>query len=223
MGEKMNNLQELQDKIGYQFKDISLLKQALTHKSYANEKRLNYDYQRFEFLGDGVLQMIVSDYLVNKYRNHQEGQLTKDRKAIVSEQALSKKAREIDLNQYIFLGHGEDKTNGRDKPSIQCDVMEALVGAIWTDSRSYKAVERFIHKFIITGAEMIDTDFKSRLFELYGDKLKYNVIDEAGADHEKVFTVQALVNDKAIGTGTGKTKKDAEQNCAELILANLNK
>lgn len=218
-----NKLQELQDKIGYQFNDIRILKQALTHTSYANEHKLKYNYQRLEFLGDGILQMVVSDYLLSEYPTHNEGQLTKDRVALVSENALSRKAKEIGLNQYIYLGKGESATGGRDKPSLQCDVIEALTGAIWKDSGSYEAVKGFIYEFIVKGVEIINTDYKSRLFELYGEKLTYKLIDESGADHEKVFTVEAWVNGQTKATGTGKTKKQAEQECAKQILNKMNK
>lgn len=215
----MNNLQNT---IGYHFRDDTLLKEALTHKSYANEKRLNYDYQRLEFLGDGVLQMVVSDYLIDKYPKFKEGELSKTRAAIVSEKALSQKAKEIGLNQCIRLGKGEIMANSCNKSSILCDVIEALIGAIWKDG-GYKAVKSFIDRFIIQGAEIDNKDYKSRLFELLGNKLSYSIIEESGKDHEKVFTVAAIENSMIIGVGTGSTKKAAEQAAAKEALDKITK
>ena len=211
----MNNLQELQAHIGYTFNDESLLIQALTHTSYANEKGLKYtdSYEQLEYLGDTVLQLITSEYLLQQFPNAKEGQLTRDRASLVSEKALSQRAREIGLNHYIRLGNGERKTDGANKPSILCDVVESLIGAIYKDT-GLSSAESFIRKFVLDGVELVDTDFKSQLqtkLSTKADKLEYKLISTSGADHEPLFTIAAVVGERTLGTGTGRTKKEAEQ------------
>lgn len=211
----MNNLQELQANIGYTFHDESLLIQALTHTSYANEKGLKYtdSYEQLEYLGDTVLQLITSEYLLKQFAEAKEGTLTQYRASLVSEKALSQRAREIGLNQYIMLGNGERKTDGANKPSILCDVVESLIGAIYKDGGLSNA-ESFIYDFVLNGVELVDTDYKSQLQAQLGrkaNKLEYKLINEQGADHEPLFTIQAILDGKKLGTGTGRTKKEAEQ------------
>lgn len=208
-----NNLNELQAKIGYTFNDESLLIQALTHTSYANEKGLKYtdSYERLEYLGDTVLQLITSEYLLQQFPEAKEGQLTRDRASLVSEKALSQRAKEIGLNEYIMLGKGEEKTDGAHKPSILCDVMESLIGAIYKDS-GLGSAQSFIYKFVLDGVEFVDTDYKSQLQAKLGrkaDKLEYKLINEQGADHEPIFTIAAVVDGKILGTGQARTKKEA--------------
>lgn len=213
----MNNLQT---KIQYQFKNIKLLHEALTHKSYANEKHLKYNYERLEFLGDAILQAVTSEYLIDTYKKYNEGQLSKSRVALVCEDALSQRAREMGLNQYIRLGNGEMLTGGRNKASILCDVMESLIGAIYKDS-DFDTVKVVISRWILQDIQITDTDYKSRLLERYGDRLSYKVIDEAGKDHEKIYTVAVMIDGTIVGTGTGTNKKQAEQMASKEILFNM--
>lgn len=214
-------MNKFQDRIEYHFINGTLLIEALTHKSYANEQHLSYNYERLEYLGDAVLQMIVSDYLIDKYPKYRECELSRGRSAIVSEMALSKKAKEIGLNEYIRLGKGEILTNGRNKPSILADVMEALIGAIYKDN-GLEAAEAFVNGFILKDVQIVDTDYKSRLFEHLGDRLRYSLIAEQGKEHAKTFTVEAAVDGVPRATGTGRTKKAAEQEAAKKILLKFN-
>ena len=221
----MNNLNELQAKIGYTFNDESLLIQALTHTSYANEKGLKYtdSYEQLEYLGDTVLQLITSEYLLQQFPEAKEGTLTQYRASLVSEKALSQRAREISLNEYIMLGNGERKTDGANKPSILCDVMESLIGAIYKDT-GLSSAESFIYKFVLNGVELVDTDYKSQLqakLSSKADKLEYKLISTSGADHEPLFTIQAILDGKKLGTGTGRTKKEAEQMASKEALEKM--
>ena len=213
----MSKLGKLEKIIGYYFNDKSLLKEALTHKSFSHENKLAHNYERLELMGDAVLQMVVTDYLYDTFPQENEGTLTKYRASLVSEQALSQRAIEMGINQYIRLGNGEKTTNGTNKPSILSDVMESLIGAIWKEG-GYNAVKSFINRFILQNAEIINKDYKSRLFELLGDKLTYVTISEVGKDHEKIFTIAAVAEGKTIGTGTGRTKKEAEQEASRQAL-----
>lgn len=211
----IQNLAELQAKIGYTFNDESLLIQALTHTSYANEKGLKYtdSYEQLEYLGDTVLQLITSEYLLKQFPDAKEGTLTQYRASLVSEKALSKRAKEIGLNHYIMLGNGERKTDGANKPSILCDVMESLIGAIYKDT-GLRSAESFIYKFVLKDVTIIDTDYKSQLqikLSTKADKLEYKLVSTSGTDHEPLFTIQAVVDGKTLGTGQARTKKEAEQ------------
>ena len=220
-----NQIAELQAKIGYTFNDESLLIQALTHTSYANEKGLKYtdSYEQLEYLGDTVLQLITSEYLLQQFPDSKEGTLTQYRASLVSEKALSQRAREIGLNHYIRLGNGERKTDGANKPSILCDVVESLIGAIYKDGGISNA-ESFIYKFVLNGVELVDTDFKSQLqakLSSKADKLEYKLISTSGTDHEPLFTIQAVVDGKTLGTGQARTKKEAEQMAAKESLKQM--
>lgn len=224
------NLEELENKIGYSFKDKELLKQALTHSSFANEQKINKysDYERLEFLGDAVLELVSSEFLFRSNQAMKEGELTKLRASMVCESALAYCARLFDLEDYILLGKGEEMTGGRSKDSIISDVMEAIIGAIYIDSGMEKAAEH-INKFILSDLEhkQLFYDAKTILQELvqrdHNAVLNYALISEKGPDHDKVFVVEAKVGDKTIGRGAGKTKKAAEQQAAYEALKLLQK
>lgn len=221
-------LEELENKIGYQFKDKLLLRQALTHSSFANEQKINKqeDYERLEFLGDAVLELVSSEFLFQENRQMAEGQLTRARASIVCEQALAYCAREFGLEAYILLGKGEERTGGRTKDSIISDVMEAIIGAIYIDSGMPHASD-FIHRFILSDLEhkKLFYDAKTILQEFVQQKntgmLHYQLVREDGPDHDKLFVVEAKIDDKKIGEGMGKTKKAAEQQAAYEALVSL--
>ena len=221
-------LRELQDKIGYQFKDESLLKQALTHSSFANEQKINKlnNYERLEFLGDAVLELVSSEFLFNENKDMPEGQLTRLRASMVCEPALDYCARDIELGSYILLGKGEEATGGRKRDSITSDVMEAVIGAIFLDGGIENAKE-FINHFVLSDLEnkILFLDSKTLLQEEIQKKntaqLRYELVGETGPDHDKQFSVEAYLDDKLIGSGVGRTKKAAEQQAAYEALMKL--
>lgn len=215
------NLEELENKIGYNFKDKQLFRQALTHSSFANEQKINKynDYERLEFLGDAVLELVSSEFLFHENMLMQEGELTKFRASIVCESALAYCAREFGLEEYILLGKGEEMTGGRNRDSIISDVMEAIIGAIYLDSGMEMAAD-YIHRFVLSDLEhkQLFYDAKTILQELVQrdnkGTLNYALISEKGPDHDKVFIVDVKIDEKTIGSGAGKTKKAAEQKAA---------
>lgn len=217
----MGNLKELQNVIGYEFKQEGLLRQALTHSSYANEKHMRKlsDNERLEFLGDAVLEVVSSDFLFKNYPKLSEGDLTKFRASIVCEPTLALCTKEIDLGKYLYLGKGENQTGGRLRKSILSDAMEAVIGAIYLDGGIEKARE-FVHRFILTDVEnkKLFYDSKTILQEIvqgnYSENLHYVILSEEGPDHDKSFTVEARIGDMPIGRGNGHTKKAAEQEAA---------
>ncbi|GFI23576.1 ribonuclease 3 [Lachnospiraceae bacterium] len=214
-------LQELQEKIGYQFREETLLKQALTHSSFANEQKINKlkNYERLEFLGDAVLELISSEFLYNENVDMPEGQLTRLRASMVCEPALAYCARDISLNSYILLGKGEEATGGRKRDSIVSDVMEAVIGAIFLDGGIENA-KKFIYRFILSDLEdkILFLDSKTLLQEEIQKKntaqLRYELVGETGPDHDKQFHVEAYLDNQLIGCGVGRTKKSAEQQAA---------
>lgn len=223
-----SRLDELENTIGYHFRDQGKLRLALTHSSYANERKSEglISNERLEFLGDSVLNIITSDYL---YRNHPElpeGEMTKTRAAIVCESSLLKCAEKINLGDYLYLGKGEENTGGRKRTSILSDAFEALIGAIYLDGGIARAGE-----FILTAMEDIHRgikgkevfrDYKTLFQEIIQKRseqhISYRIIDEKGPDHDKVFISELLVGDKPYGTGEGRTKKEAEQNAAKAAI-----
>lgn len=217
----MNKISELEEKIGYQFKQQGLLRQALTHSSYANEKRMkkHSDNERLEFLGDAVLEIVSSDFLYRNYPDLPEGDLTKLRASIVCEPTLALCTREMDLGSYLFLGKGEDQTGGRKRKSILSDALESVIGAIYLDG-GFEHAKTFIHRFILTDIEhkKLFYDSKTILQEVvqgnYEESLHYELLSEEGPDHNKQFTVEARIGERAVGTGNGHTKKAAEQEAA---------
>ena len=221
-------LHELQGKIGYQFQDETLLKQALTHSSFANEQKINKlnNYERLEFLGDAVLELVSSEFLYNENKDMPEGQLTRLRASMVCEPALAYCARDIQLNTYILLGKGEEATGGRTRDSIISDVMEAVIGAIFLDGGIENA-QRFIYRFVLSDLEdkILFMDSKTLLQEEIQRnntaQLRYELVGETGPDHDKQFSVRAFLDDKLIGSGVGRTKKAAEQQAAYEALKRL--
>ena len=217
----MANFLELQDKIGYEFKQEKLLRQALTHSSYANEKHMSKlsDNERLEFLGDAVLEIVSSEFLFQNYPKMPEGDLTKLRASIVCEPTLALCTKEMDLGKYLFLGKGEDMTGGRKRKSILSDALEALIGSIYLDG-GFASAKEFILRFILTDIEhkQLFYDSKTILQEIvqaeFKEELSYRIIAETGPDHDKLFEVEALIGEQVIGTGEGRTKKSAEQEAA---------
>lgn len=217
----MSKIKELQNGIGYEFKQEGLLRQALTHSSYANEKHMKKlsDNERLEFLGDAVLEIVSSEFLYKNYPDHPEGDLTKLRASMVCEPTLALCTRELNLGEYLFLGKGEDQTGGRKRKSILSDALEAVIGAIYLDG-GFEQAKLFVQKFILADIEhkKLFYDSKTILQEVVQaqseDILHYELISEEGPDHDKQFKVQALIGAKVIGEGIGHTKKAAEQEAA---------
>lgn len=215
------DLNMLEKRIGYTFRDKELLKQALTHSSFINEQKINKtrDYERLEFLGDAVLELVSSEFLFRTHRSLPEGELTKMRASMVCEPALAFCAREIELGEFIRLGRGEELTGGRYRESITSDVMEAVIGAIYLDG-GMEPARNHINRFILSDLEnkQLFYDSKSNLQELAQGTLKkeirYELLEESGPEHNKTFVVEVFMGEKSLGKGLGRTKKAAEQQAA---------
>lgn len=214
-------LTELEERIGYHFKDIALLKQALTHSSFTNEQKINKlkNYERLEFLGDAVLELVSSEFLFRQHPGLPEGELTKQRASMVCEPSLAFCAKDLELGRFMLLGKGEETTGGRHRDSITSDAMEAVIGAIYLDGGMSPARE-FINRFVLSDLEdkKLFYDSKSNLQELVQGRLKKNVtyelLEESGPEHDKTFRVSVRMDDRCLGTGAGRTKKAAEQQAA---------
>lgn len=214
-------LQVLEERIGYHFQKIALLKQAVTHSSYTNEQKINKanHYERLEFLGDAVLELVSSEFLYREHPEVPEGELTKMRASMVCEPSLAFCARDLELGQFMLLGKGEESTGGRKRDSITSDAMEAVIGAIYLDGGMEPAKE-FIYRFILSDLEdkQLFYDSKTNLQELIQGKLKqefhYVLIDESGPEHDKTFVVEVHMEGEILGRGSGRTKKAAEQQAA---------
>ncbi len=212
---------KLEQKIGYRFRNRLLLKQALTHSSYANEQKINKsgDYERLEFLGDAVLELVSSEYIYQNNPDMTEGKMTKFRSSIVCEPALAFCAREMGLEEYILLGKGEEATGGRNRDSIISDVMEAVIGAVYLDSGLKEAAD-YIHRVILSDLEhkQLFYDAKTILQEEIQKEnngtLHYELLREDGPEHNKTFVVDVMIDDVRAGSGTGHSKKSAEQKAA---------
>lgn len=218
---RMNNLvKEFEDLIGYHFNNINLLKEALTHSSYANEHNLKSN-ERMEFLGDAVLELAMSKHLYSII-DLDEGVLTKTRAKAVCEEALDLYADKINLNKYILLGRGEENSGGRQRPAIIADAFEAILGAVFLDGgfdMAFKIVEKFIIPYFNEILQF--KDYKSILQEkLQSEKrnIKYVIIREDGPPNNKTFEAAVYMDDILMGKGIGKTKKDAQQNAAKKAL-----
>ena len=225
----MAGLKEFQKMIGYEFKKEQLLRQALTHSSYANEKHMKKlsDNERLEFLGDAVLEIVSSEFLYHNYEKLPEGELTKLRASIVCEPTLALCTEELRLGDYLYLGRGEDITGGRKRKSILSDALEAVIGAIYLDGGFANAKE-FILKYILTDIEnkKLFYDSKTILQEVVQSnhqQLEYVLIGETGPDHNKSFTVEVHIDEKRMSEGIGHTKKAAEQEAAYKALILLRK
>ncbi|MDO5336777.1 MAG: ribonuclease III [Eubacteriales bacterium] len=216
-----DKLSILEDTIGYHFHNKALLRQAMTHSSYANEKRMGKQNsnERIEFLGDAVLEIVSSEFLYHAFPQLPEGELTKKRASMVCEPTLAICARAFHLEDYLLLGRGEEQTGGRSRDSIVSDATEALIGAIYLDGGFANAKE-FVMRFILNDMEhkQLFYDSKTILQEIVQENgqnsVAYQVLKEEGPDHNKVFTVQATVNGRCVGKGKGHTKKAAEQAAA---------
>jgi len=218
---ELKDISLLEERIGYKFNNPELINQALTHSSYANERKINKtdDYERLEFLGDAVLELVSSDFLFKENPKMAEGKLTKLRSSMVCEPSLAYCARDIGLEEYIKLGKGEEATGGRSRDSIVSDVMEAVIGAIYLDGGIEKAHD-FIHSFVLSDLEnkILFSDSKTSLQEIIQamtyKTFEYILVGEKGPDHAKLFMVDAVLDGKVIGHGEGRTKKCAEQMAA---------
>ena len=215
--------------VGHTFADQNLLYQALSHSSFANEMKAKGTpvecNERLEFLGDSVLSLVVSRYIFSSY-TMPEGEMTRIRAATVCEKALGKFARKIDLGSYILLGHGEELSNGRQRTSTLADAFEALLAALYLDG-GIEPVKQFLMPFVTAEIDELSRkgrteDYKTLLQQLvqqeHGELLEYFLKSEAGPPHKRVFTVEAHLNSNVIGTGTGSTKREAEQNAAREAL-----
>ena len=226
---RMEQLDSLQDHIQFKFSDIKLLNKALTHKSYANENSEQLQHnERLEFLGDSVLDILVSDYLVNQYSEFTEGTLSKIRAAVVNETCLARLAKNIKLGNYLLLGRGENLSGGREKASILADTFEALAGAVFCDGRFDAASNIFlpllVEEITKTAQSWSFRDFKSDLQEYTQNKLvcipSYKVVREIGPDHAKKFEVVVIIKNEVEGKGFGRSKKEAEQAAAKMAMKN---
>ena len=221
---------EIEHRIGYTFHNPALLEKALTHSSYSNEHRLGKlnNNERLEFLGDAVLEVVSSEFLYKKYPERPEGELTKQRASMVCEQTLALCARDLELGSYLLLGRGEDMTGGRERASVTSDAMEAMIGAIYLDG-GFSNAKEYIDRFILNDIEnkQLFFDSKTILQEIVQGEMEcepvYELTGEEGPNHNKKFTVQVLIREQVYGTGSGRTKKAAEQEAAYAALLKLKK
>ena len=220
---------ELEDRLGYTFVDPTLLAMALTHRSWANEQGLGEHYERAEFLGDAVLDLLVAHWLYSEYPEMAEGELSKLKSQLVSEPVLARWARALGLGTALRLGIGEDRSGGRDKPSLLADVVEAVLGGIYLDG-GLEAARQVIEGWLSSGpaagfAELLSVDAKTTLQELAQsqglDLPVYRHVSEKGPDHEKRFFVECWLGGQLISDGSGASKKQAEQSAARAALATL--
>lgn len=221
-----SDILEFEQLIGYIFQNKELIHEALSHSSYANEKKKQrQSNERLEFLGDSVLSIVVSQYLFEHFRELPEGELTKIRAALVCEKSLHRFALQIRLGDFLLLGKGEAHTGGRQRPSILADAFEAVIAAIYLDG-GLEAARRHILHFIpdnlLERRSFLFGDFKTALQEVIQknpeEKVEYKLVDETGPDHSKTFVVEVFLNSNVIGKGTGKSKKEAEQMAAKEAL-----
>lgn len=221
-------LQNLEKRIGIKFNNILMLKNALIHRSYLNESKEEgiENNERLEYLGDAVLELVVTQHLYFTYPDSPEGELTSFRAATVKTTSLAESASELGLGQYIFMSKGEDSTGGRSRPYILANTFEALIGAIYLD-QGFDSAKSFLEKHLLTKIPVIvknrlDIDNKSKLQELAQEMVNhtpvYEFIEAKGPDHDKVFKMAVMIGEFNFGFGTGKSKQDAEQNAASKAL-----
>ncbi len=228
IGGFMRKIRELEEKIGYCFQDQELLKHALRHSSYVNEKHMKKHEcnERLEFLGDAVLEVVSSEFLFFEHQTMPEGELTKKRASMVCEPALAFCARDIDLGEYLLLGKGEEATGGRKRDSVTSDAMEALIGAIYLDG-GFASAKEFIHRFILNDLEnkRLFFDSKTILQEIVqgssDEHVSYELIREEGPDHNKTFCTAVRIGGRTYGEGEGRTKKASEQQAAYQAILRL--
>jgi ribonuclease-3 len=225
-----NSFKQLQTKLGIAFNNLKLLEQAFTHSSYVNEHRSSKHNERLEFLGDAVLELAVSQYLFRVYPNRPEGELTKLRASIVCEPSLNKFAEQLNFGAYLLLGRGEELTGGRTRPALLADVFEAFIGALYLD-QGMEAVEQFLASMVFVKMESGSTgklqDYKSQLQERVQQTdiggVAYRLVEEQGPAHAKKFISEVSIGGKSMGSGSGRTKKESEQQAASEALRRLNK
>ena len=224
-------IKDLEVALGYRFQNITLLQNALTHSSYANERWHNslLSNERLEFLGDSILGMVVAEYLYKQFPDRPEGELTRMRADMVCENSLAQIANRLNLGEHLLLGHGEERFGGRNRASILADAVESVIAASFLDG-GMEAAEGIITRFVLCNVpvgRLQNVDYKTALQELVQQKknqnLCYCLVGESGPDHDKVFTAQVLLNDQVIGEGTGSSKKRAEQDAARVALEKLKK
>lgn len=222
-------IKDLETAIGYRFSNITLLQNALTHSSYANERWHDslMSNERLEFLGDSILGMLVADYLYRNFPNRPEGELTRMRADMVCEKTLAAVANTLGLGQHLLLGKGEELGGGRSRESILADALESVIAACYLDG-GMEAALQFIQKFILVNvpvSKMHNEDYKTELQELVQQKknqtLSYKLVGESGPDHDKQFEVELSLNGTVVGSGVGTSKKRAEQAAAQAAIKNL--
>ena len=218
------DLGPIEKKIRVKFRSQKLLEEAFTHKSYAIEHGTQACNERLEFLGDSIISAVVAHWLFKRFPNVDEGRLSKMKSQIVSRTNLSEWADDLQLGEYLFLSQGEEATGGRRRESLLGNVYEALVGAIFLD-QGFQTAQRFIMRHLAKKKRIVESDFKSRLQEVVQKKYKmppiYHVVAETGPDHEKRFTLEVRINKKVLGSGEGRSKKEAEQLAAKEALKSL--
>ena len=222
-------MHKLEEKIGYQFHELRLLETALTHSSYANERHGEAEsYERLEFLGDSILGLTAADFLYHHEPQLPEGRMTRLRAELVCEASLHRVALSLGLGAYMRLGRGEERTGGRERPSILADMVEAIIAALYLDG-GMDVARRFVMERVLKDAEIGEdhrgADYKTELQELVqqqpGQSIVYELIGESGPDHDKRFTFRVSINGAAAGEGSGRTKKEAEQMAARAALGEL--
>ena len=222
-------IKDLETAIGYRFHNISLLQNALTHSSYANERWHNslLSNERLEFLGDSVLGMLVAEYLYHNFPNRPEGELTRMRADMVCEQTLASAANRIGIGEHLLLGHGEEQGGGRKRNSILADAMESVIAACFLDG-GMEAALKVVQQFILVEVpvtKLHNADYKTKLQELVQQKknqvLSYKLVGQSGPDHDKKFDVEVSLNGNVVGAGSGSSKKRAEQMAAKSAIEKL--
>ena len=222
-------IKDLEEAIGYRFRNITLLQNALTHSSYANERWHNslMSNERLEFLGDSILGMLVAEYLYRNFPDRPEGELPRMRADMVCEKTLAAVANRIGLGKHLMLGNGEEQGGGRSRNSILADAVESVIAASFLDG-GMEAALQFIQKFILVEVpvtKLHNADYKTALQELVQQKknqvLSYTLVGESGPDHDKCFDVEVKLNGKVVGVGSGSSKKRAEQDAARAAIEAL--
>ena len=222
-------INELEKAIGYQFRNITLLQNALSHSSYANERWHDSlkSNERLEFLGDSVLGMLVAEHLYRTFPNRLEGELTRMRADMVCEKSLATVANRLDMGRHLMLGKGEESGGGRNRDSILADAVESVLAACYLDGGMDAAVQ-FVQKFILVNVpvtKLHNTDYKTALQELVQQKknqvIAYRLVGESGPDHDKEFRVEVSLNGDTVGFGIGSSKKRAEQAAAQAAIEKL--
>lgn len=226
--DKKEFLEDFQKRIEVNFNDIELLRRALIHRSYINENKnsgLEHN-ERLEFLGDAVLELVITDFLFNKYPSKPEGELTSLRAALVNTVSLKKVAQSLDINESMYLSRGESKDTGRAREFILANAVEALIGAVYLD-QGYDSAKRFIEKFISIYTEKIVEEklwidakslFQEKAQEIESETPDYKVLEEKGPDHDKMFVSGVYLKDELVASGEGQSKQEAEQEAARIAL-----